>query len=124
MKFGIQLNPQVSIEKNQNALLTTLVEQVRVADSVGFGAVSMGQHYNIPGYQRLHQVPLLARLCAELRHCSIGNEVNDSISYFIDDGPDYLLLRDKLSAYNRVLEVYIRVIPRICMTEGCLRDSS
>ncbi|MFQ5849973.1 MAG: LLM class flavin-dependent oxidoreductase [Candidatus Binatia bacterium] len=72
MKFGIQLNPQVSIEKRPETLLSTLVEQVRVADSVGFEAVSMGQHYNIPGYQRLHQVPLLARLCGELRRCAVG----------------------------------------------------
>ncbi len=72
MKFGIQLNPQVSTEKQRGTLLPTLVEQVRVADSVGFEAVSMGQHYNIPGYQRLHQIPLLARLSAELRECAVG----------------------------------------------------
>lgn len=32
----------------------------------------MGQHYNIPGYQRLHQVPLLGRLCAETKRASVG----------------------------------------------------
>jgi len=72
VKFGIQLNPQVSIEKQPQTLLPTLIEQARAADSVGFKAVSMGQHYNIPGYQRLHQVPLLARLSAELRECAVG----------------------------------------------------
>lgn len=72
MKFGIQLNPQVSIEKQPDTLLPALIEQARVADSVGFEAVSMGQHYNIPGYQRLHQVPLLARISAELRTCAVG----------------------------------------------------
>lgn len=72
MKFGIQLNPQVSVEKPPETLLSTLVEQVRVADAVGFEAVSMGQHYNIPGFQRLHQVPLLGRLCAETKRASVG----------------------------------------------------
>ena len=43
--------------------MPTLIEQVRVADAVGFDAFSMGDHYNIPGLQRLNQVPALAR-CA------------------------------------------------------------
>jgi len=72
MKFGIQLNPQVSIDKPPQTLLPTLVEQVQVADAVGFEAVSMGQHYNIPGFQRLHQVPLLGRLCAETKRAAVG----------------------------------------------------
>ena len=72
MKFGIQLNPQVSIDKPPHTLLPTLVEQVRAADDAGFEAISMGQHYNIPGFQRLHQVPLLGRLCAEARKAGVG----------------------------------------------------
>ncbi len=72
MKFGIQLNPQVSTKKKPETLLETLVEQARVADTVGFELVTMGQHYNIPGYQRLHQIPLLARLSAEIKGCAIG----------------------------------------------------
>ena len=72
MKFGIQLNPQVSVDKPPETLLPTLVEQVQVADAVGFEAVSMGQHYNIPGFQRLHQVPLLGRLCAEAKRSGLG----------------------------------------------------
>jgi alkanesulfonate monooxygenase SsuD/methylene tetrahydromethanopterin reductase-like flavin-dependent oxidoreductase (luciferase family) len=69
MKVGVQLNPQVSIDKPANSLMPTLIEQVRVADQSGFNAFSMGEHYNIFGLQRLHQVPALARLCAEARHC-------------------------------------------------------
>ena len=60
MKIGIQLNPQVSIDKPPETLLPALVEQTRVADDAGFEAITMGQHYNISGFQRLHQVPLLA----------------------------------------------------------------
>ena len=44
MKFCLQLNPQVSIEKPGASLMLTLVEQVRVADAVGFDAFSMGDH--------------------------------------------------------------------------------
>src|SRR5690349_20474422 len=35
MKFCLQLNPQVSIEKPSASLMPTLIEQVRVADAVG-----------------------------------------------------------------------------------------
>lgn len=72
MKIGIQLNPQVSLDVPPETLLPTLVEQVQAADAAGFEAVSMGQHYNIPGFQRLHQVPLLGRLCAETKRAAVG----------------------------------------------------
>ncbi|MGH7930226.1 MAG: LLM class flavin-dependent oxidoreductase, partial [Candidatus Binatia bacterium] len=75
MKFCVQLNPQVSIEKPGASLMPTLIEQVRVADDVGFAGFSMGDHYNIPGLQRLNQVPALARLCAEAKHCFVGTAV-------------------------------------------------
>jgi len=75
MKIGVQLNPQVSIEKPGASLMPTLIEQVRVADQSGFHGFSMGEHYNIPGLQRLHQVPALARLCAEAKHCEVGTAV-------------------------------------------------
>lgn len=75
MKIGVQLNPQVSIDKPGASLMPTLIEQVRVADQSGFHGFSMGEHYNIPGLQRLHQVPALARLCAEAKHCEVGTAV-------------------------------------------------
>jgi alkanesulfonate monooxygenase SsuD/methylene tetrahydromethanopterin reductase-like flavin-dependent oxidoreductase (luciferase family) len=75
MKIGVQLNPQVSIDKPAAALMPTLIEQVRVADQSGFHAFSMGEHYNIPGLQRVHQIPALARLCAEAKHCEVGTAV-------------------------------------------------
>ena len=75
MKIGVQLNPQVSIDKPAASLMPTLIEQVRVADQSGFHAFSMGEHYNIPGLQRVHQIPALARLCAEVKHCAVGTAV-------------------------------------------------
>lgn len=75
MKFCLQLNPQVAIDKPGGSLMQILIDQVRVADAVGFDAFSMGDHYNIPGLQRLNQVPALARLCAETRHCAVGTAV-------------------------------------------------
>jgi alkanesulfonate monooxygenase SsuD/methylene tetrahydromethanopterin reductase-like flavin-dependent oxidoreductase (luciferase family) len=75
MKFCVQLNPQVSIDKPGASLLPTLLEQVRVAAEVGFDAISMGDHYNIPSLQRLNQIPALARLCAEAKGCAIGTAV-------------------------------------------------
>ena len=75
MKFCVQLNPQVAVDKARESLLPTLIEQVRSADAVGFDAFSMGDHYNIPGLQRLNQIPALARLCAEAKHCAAGTAV-------------------------------------------------
>ena len=75
MKFCLQLNPQVAVDKPAASLLPTLIEQVRIADAVGFDAFSMGDHYNIPGLQRLNQVPALARLCAEAKNCAVGTAV-------------------------------------------------
>jgi alkanesulfonate monooxygenase SsuD/methylene tetrahydromethanopterin reductase-like flavin-dependent oxidoreductase (luciferase family) len=76
MKIGVQLNPQVSIDKPVHSLMPTLIEQVRMADATGFHGFSMGEHYNIPGLQRLHQMPALARLCAEAPHCAAGTAVS------------------------------------------------
>lgn len=75
MKFCVQLNPQVSIQKAPESLMPTLIEQVRVADATGFDGFSMGEHYNIPGLQRLHQLPALARLSAEAKRCAVGTAV-------------------------------------------------
>jgi len=75
MNFCLQLNPQVAIDKPAASLLPTLIEQVRIADAVGFDAFSMGDHYNIPGLQRLNQVPALARLGAEAKNCAVGTAV-------------------------------------------------
>src|SRR5499425_199268 len=75
MKIGVQLNPQVSVDKSPESLMPTLIEQVRVADQSGFHAFSMGEHYNIPALQRVHQIPALARLCAEVKHCEVGTAV-------------------------------------------------
>ena len=36
MKFCLQLNPQVAVDKPAASLLPTLTEQVRIADAVGF----------------------------------------------------------------------------------------
>ena len=55
--------------------MPTLIEQVSVAADVGFDAISMGDHYNIPGLQRLNQVPALARLSAEAKGCAVGTAV-------------------------------------------------
>jgi alkanesulfonate monooxygenase SsuD/methylene tetrahydromethanopterin reductase-like flavin-dependent oxidoreductase (luciferase family) len=76
MQFYVQLNPQVSIDKPVGSLYSTLAEQVRLADELGFGGFSMGEHYNIPGLQRLHQVPFLARLTAETQRMAVGTAVS------------------------------------------------
>ena len=75
MKFCLQLNPQVSIAMPAAGLMPTLIEQAHVADAAGFDAISMGDHYNIPGLQRLNQVAALARLSGEVKRCAVGSAV-------------------------------------------------
>jgi alkanesulfonate monooxygenase SsuD/methylene tetrahydromethanopterin reductase-like flavin-dependent oxidoreductase (luciferase family) len=76
LQFYVQLNPQVSLDKPTETLLPTMAEQVRTLAAAGFEGFSMGEHYNIPGLQRLHQIPFLARLAAEAPGLAVGTAVS------------------------------------------------
>ena len=56
-------------EKRKELREHTLIEQVRVADAAGFDAFSMGEHYNIPGLQRLHQTCITVAIVLEVLTC-------------------------------------------------------
>jgi alkanesulfonate monooxygenase SsuD/methylene tetrahydromethanopterin reductase-like flavin-dependent oxidoreductase (luciferase family) len=65
MQFGLQLNSQHPATENMRARLQDLLEQVRLAQAVGFRSIVAPQHYLPAPLQMLQPLPLLARMAAE-----------------------------------------------------------
>jgi alkanesulfonate monooxygenase SsuD/methylene tetrahydromethanopterin reductase-like flavin-dependent oxidoreductase (luciferase family) len=65
MQFGLQLNSQHPATENMRRRLEELLEQVRLAEQVGFHSIVAPQHYLPAPFQMLQPLPLLARLAAE-----------------------------------------------------------
>jgi alkanesulfonate monooxygenase SsuD/methylene tetrahydromethanopterin reductase-like flavin-dependent oxidoreductase (luciferase family) len=65
MQFGLQLNSQHPAPENMRSRLQELLEQVRLAQAVGFNSLVAPQHYLAAPFQMLQPLPLLARLAAE-----------------------------------------------------------
>jgi alkanesulfonate monooxygenase SsuD/methylene tetrahydromethanopterin reductase-like flavin-dependent oxidoreductase (luciferase family) len=65
MQFGLQLNSQHPATENMRGRLVELLEQVRLAQAVGFHSVVAPQHYLPAPFQMLQPLPLLARVAAE-----------------------------------------------------------
>jgi alkanesulfonate monooxygenase SsuD/methylene tetrahydromethanopterin reductase-like flavin-dependent oxidoreductase (luciferase family) len=65
MQFGLQLNSQHPATENMRDRLAELLEQVRLAQAVGFHSIVAPQHYLPAPFQMLQPLPLLARIAAE-----------------------------------------------------------
>jgi alkanesulfonate monooxygenase SsuD/methylene tetrahydromethanopterin reductase-like flavin-dependent oxidoreductase (luciferase family) len=65
MQFGLQLNSQHPATENMRSRLEELLEQVRLAQTVGFHSIVAPQHYLPAPLQMLQPLPLLARMAAE-----------------------------------------------------------
>jgi alkanesulfonate monooxygenase SsuD/methylene tetrahydromethanopterin reductase-like flavin-dependent oxidoreductase (luciferase family) len=65
MQFGLQLNSQHPTTENMRERLGELLEQVRLAQAVGFHSIVAPQHYLPAPFQMLQPLPLLARMAAE-----------------------------------------------------------
>jgi alkanesulfonate monooxygenase SsuD/methylene tetrahydromethanopterin reductase-like flavin-dependent oxidoreductase (luciferase family) len=65
MQFGLQLNSQHPATENMRRRLGELLEQVRLAQAVGFHSIVAPQHYLPAPFQMLQPLPLLARIAAE-----------------------------------------------------------
>ena len=65
MQFGLQLNSQHPATENMRDRLQELLEQVRLAQAVGFHSIVAPQHYLPAPFQMLQPLPLLARIAAE-----------------------------------------------------------
>jgi alkanesulfonate monooxygenase SsuD/methylene tetrahydromethanopterin reductase-like flavin-dependent oxidoreductase (luciferase family) len=67
MQFGLQLNSQHPATENMRDRLQELLEQVRLAQAVGFQSIVAPQHYLPAPFQMLQPLPLLARMAAEVQ---------------------------------------------------------
>jgi alkanesulfonate monooxygenase SsuD/methylene tetrahydromethanopterin reductase-like flavin-dependent oxidoreductase (luciferase family) len=65
MEFGLQLNSQHPATENMRDRLQEILEQVRLAQAVGFHSIVAPQHYLPAPFQMLQPLPLLARMAAE-----------------------------------------------------------
>ena len=65
MRFGLQLNSQHPVTENMRGRLEELLEQVRLAQAVGFHSIVAPQHYLPAPFQMFQPLPLLARMAAE-----------------------------------------------------------
>jgi alkanesulfonate monooxygenase SsuD/methylene tetrahydromethanopterin reductase-like flavin-dependent oxidoreductase (luciferase family) len=65
MRFGLQLNSQHPATENMRGRLEELLEQIRLAQAVGFHSIVAPQHYLPAPFQMLQPLPLLARMAAE-----------------------------------------------------------
>jgi alkanesulfonate monooxygenase SsuD/methylene tetrahydromethanopterin reductase-like flavin-dependent oxidoreductase (luciferase family) len=67
MQFGLQLNSQHPATENMQDRLQELLEQVHLAQAVGFHSIVAPQHYLPAPFQMLQPLPLLARMAAEAK---------------------------------------------------------
>ena len=64
MQFGLQLNSQHPATENMRDRLQELLEQVRLAQAVGFHSIVAPQHY-LPAPFQMLQPLLLSRMAAK-----------------------------------------------------------
>ncbi len=75
MKFGLFLGAEFPARRSMEARIHALVEQVRLANSMGFDCALAGQHYLSYPVQILQPTPLLGRLAAEAGDMRLGTGI-------------------------------------------------
>ena len=65
MQFGLQLNSQHLMAENMRERLEEFLDQVHLAQAVGFRSIVAPQHYLPAPFQMLQPLPLLARMAPE-----------------------------------------------------------
>ncbi len=75
LKLGIYLNSQYPVEEDAATRLTDLVEQVKLAESLGFDSIWLGEHHLTPGFHFFSQLALLAHLAAYSGRMSLGTNL-------------------------------------------------
>lgn len=64
-QFGLAVRGECGPGDDIRTCFADLVEQARRADALGFDSVTMTSHYSAHPFQKLQQLPILARLSAE-----------------------------------------------------------
>jgi len=72
MRLGLFVSAQHPAGADPSRALAEHLEQVRLARSLGYDSVFVGQHFLAEPFQMLQPVPLLARLAAEAEEMTLG----------------------------------------------------
>lgn len=75
MKLGIYLNGQHPETDDAGRRLAELIEQVRLAASLGFDSIWGGEHHVTPGFLYFPLLPLLTRLAADAGEMALGTNL-------------------------------------------------
>ncbi len=66
MDLSLNIRGQYPLGDDMPARLEELLEQVRLAERLGFRAITKSQHYSSTPFQEIQQIPFLARAAAEV----------------------------------------------------------
>jgi alkanesulfonate monooxygenase SsuD/methylene tetrahydromethanopterin reductase-like flavin-dependent oxidoreductase (luciferase family) len=75
LKLGLYLNSQHPEDEDAGAHLRAIVEQVRLAERLGFDSVWAGEHHVTPGYHFFPQLALLSHLAAYSGDMTLGTNL-------------------------------------------------
>ncbi len=75
VKFGLALSVQHRPDESQHARWQEHLEQVRLAEAVGFDSVWASQHYLSDPFSYFQPIPVLARIAAEAPRMRLGTGV-------------------------------------------------
>ena len=65
MHFGLMLRAQFPLGDDLSIRFRELIEQVRLAEKLGFASVTVASHYAATGVSAFQQIPLLSRISGE-----------------------------------------------------------
>ena len=71
MDLSLNIRGQYTPGDDMPARLEELLEQVRLAERLGFKAITKSQHYSSTPFQEIQQIPFLARAAAEVTHMKL-----------------------------------------------------
>lgn len=75
LKMGLYLNSQHPDHEDANARLRSTVEQVTLAERLGFDSIWAGEHHVTPGYHFFPQLALLSHLAAHSGEMALGTNL-------------------------------------------------
>jgi alkanesulfonate monooxygenase SsuD/methylene tetrahydromethanopterin reductase-like flavin-dependent oxidoreductase (luciferase family) len=71
-QFGLALRGQYPVGDDIQLRLAELLEQARTADALGFDSITKTSHHSTHPFQALQQLPVLARLTAEVKRARLN----------------------------------------------------
>ena len=72
MQFGLMIRAQFPQGDDMQKRFQEMLEQVRLADRLGYSCVTNGMHYSSTPWQDLQQFPFLCRVMAEAPHMRLN----------------------------------------------------